>query len=295
MSKGTTRAGRGPRTVGFIAGVAALVASVAMAQFGVQLATATPAAATLPGLVRATPVSSPSNGAQVKNATAVCPPFTVVVGGGARVSGINSSQMRLTRMMPVTSGSSSYYAVTAEAPTPAYVGNWQVTAYAVCAGLPAGYKIEPAANSAHNSGTFKQTAAVCSGGRRAIGGGAAVGGFGATGQIGLQLSRASGPLDIWRATGREDADGFGGDWHVTAWVICVNPIGAQVAYGSGSQSANADCPGTTQVHGAGGGGGLSDAGPVFLRVVEPLPGLRRVTAAMTGPYPGGMVAQAVCD
>jgi hypothetical protein len=82
---------------------------------------------------------------------------------------------------------------------------------------------------------------------------------------------------------------------VTAWVICVDPIGAVVAYGGGTQSANADCPGTTLVHGAGGGGALTDQGPVFLRVVEPLPVLRRVTASMTGPYPGGMVAQAICD
>ena len=295
MSIATISTGRARRTAGLVAGAAAIMASLTTAQLGVQLATATPAAATLPGLVRATPVSSPSNGAQIKNATSVCPPFTVVVGGGARVSGTNSSQMRLTRMMPVTSGSSSYYNVTAEAPTPVFTGNWQVTAYAVCASLPPGYKIEPAANSAHNSGTFKQTAAVCTGGRRAIGGGAAVSGFGGTGQIGLQLSRASGPLDIWRATGREDADGFSGDWHVTAWTICVNPIGAVVHYGGGSQTANADCPATALVHGAGGGGGLSDAGPVFLRVVEPLVGLRRVTASMTGPYPGGMVAQAVCD
>jgi hypothetical protein len=294
-----------PRRTARLVAVISTLVGLAAAQLAVQLASPTPAAAgpstvrpavaTLPGLVRATPGSSASDGAQIKNAASVCPPFTVVVGGGARVSGANISQKRLTRMVPVTSGSSSFYSVTAEAATPVFVGNWQVTAYAVCASLPAGYRIEEPASSAHNSTTFKQTAAACTGGRRVIGTGAAVSGFGGTGQLGLQLSRADGPLGIGRATGREDADGFGGSWHVSSWAICVDPIGAQVAYGGGSQSAQADCPGSTRVHGAGGGGGLTDLGPIFLSVVEPLAGLRRVHASMTGVYPGGMVAQAICD
>ena len=104
----------------------------------------------------------------------------------------------------------------------------------------------------------------------------------------MTVSRAS-----W--CGRRRGSGVTSGPIITRSVDCISPVGAQVAYGGGVQSANADCPGTLRVHGAGGGGGLTDAGAVFLRVVEPLVGLRRVTASMTGPYPGGMVAQAVCD
>ena len=57
----------------------------------------------------------------------------------------------------------------------------------------------------------------------------------------------------------------------------------------------AGCTGVAKVHGVGGGGGLFDEGPVFVRTIEPLSGLTRVRVEMTGAYPGGMVAQAVCD
>ena len=177
--------------------------------------------------------------------------------------------------MPVTTPTLSYFAVTAQAPTPTYTGNWQVTAFAVCASKPDGYKIEPPATSAHNSSPFKTAAAVCTGGRKVIGTGAAV--SAPTGKAGLVLNRAAAPLDISRASAHAVA-GFTGDWHVTSWAIWIPSIGAQVSYGGGAQTANADCPGTTLVHGVGGGGGLNDDGPVFVRTIEPLAGLKRCTS-----------------
>jgi len=266
-------------------------AALAISSFAAQIATAAPAHAALDGLVLATPVSSPSDGAQIHNATARCTGGRVVVGGGAKITGTNLSHKRLTLLMPVDTGVESYFAVTAQANTPVYEGNWGVTAYAVCAFRRSDYKIEPRADSAHGSGAFKQTAAVCTGGRRVIGTGAAV--IAPVGKAGLVLNRAAGPLDISRASAHAEP-GFTGAWHVSSWAICMNPIGAQVAGGTGSQVADANCPGNTLVHGAGGGGGLRDDGPIFVRTIEPIAGLRRVHVEMTGPYPVFMVAQAIC-
>jgi hypothetical protein len=274
--------------IGRIAIMAGMVAAV---QFTVQLTATSPAAAALPGLVLAPSGESANNGARVKNATSTCPPFKVVVGGGARISGTNIGQMKLTTLLPVTTASSSYYHVTAQAPTDEYVGNWKVTAYAVCASIdpsePA-YKIERG-SSEYGPARFKQTAARCTEGRRAIGAGASI--SAPTGIVGLQLSRTSDPMDIARATARATVNG---NWQVTSHAICIKPPVGQVFYGSGSQTATASCPDDMLVHGAGGGGALTDLGPIFLRVIQPLPGLHQVYVAMNAPYPGGMVAQAVC-
>jgi hypothetical protein len=247
--------------------------------------------AALPGLVLAPPGESANNGARVKNATSTCPPFKVVVGGGARISGTNIGQMKLTTLLPVTTGSSSYYHATAQAPTDEYVGNWKVTAYAVCASIDSAepaYKIERGF-SEYGPATFKQAAAVCTEGRRAIGAGASI--SAPTGFVGLQLSRTSAPMDIARATARATVNGT---WQVTSHAICIKPPIGQAVYGSGSQTATANCSTTTLVHGVGGGGGLTDLGPIFLRVIQPLPGLHQVYVAMNAPYPGEMVAQAIC-
>jgi hypothetical protein len=45
--------------------------------------------------------------------------------------------------------------------------------------------------------------------------------------------------------------------------------------------------------GGAGRGGLRDDGPVFVRTIEPLTGLKQVHVEMTGPYPVFMVAQAI--
>jgi hypothetical protein len=276
---------------GAVIRAALAAAALAAGSFAVQIATTAPAQAALDGLVLAQPASSQSDGAQTHNATSRCTGGRVVVGGGAKITGSNLSHKRLTLLMPVDTGEESYFAVTAQANTQVYEGNWGVTAYAVCAFRRSDYRIEPRADSAHSAGAFKQTAAVCSGGRRVIGTGASV--SAPVGKAGLVLNRSAGPLDISRASAHAEP-GFTGAWHVSSWAICMNPIGAQVAGGTGSQAADADCPGSTRVHGAGGGGGLRDDGPVFVRTIEPLTGLRRVHVEMTGPYPVFMVAQAIC-
>jgi hypothetical protein len=56
----------------------------------------------------------------------------------------------------------------------------------------------------------------------------------------------------------------------------------------------ADCPPGTLVHSAGGGGSITDSGPVYLQVVYPYNDLRRVETYMTSTPAGGMVVSAVC-
>lgn len=277
------------RTAILRAAFAAVV--LAVVSFTVQFATTAPAHAALDGLILAPPRSSLIDGRQIHYATATCPGGRVVVGGGARITGANLSHKRLTRLVPFDNGEVGSFSVTAEANTSAYEGDWGVTAYAVCAFRRSDYRIEPGVDSPHSAGPFKQTAASCTGGRRVVGTGAST--SAPLGRAGLVLNRADGPLGISRASAHAEP-GFTGAWHVSSWAICMNPMGAQAVYGAGSQIADADCPGNTRVHGAGGGGGLRDDGPIFVRTIEPLTGLRRVHVEMTGPYPVNMVAQAIC-
>lgn len=251
---------------------------------------AAPPATLVPSLVKPPPVSSTSDGRKVKNATVRCPAGMRALGGGAKIEGANIGPMKLTHMYPFEDDERGYYAVTAEAPTMEYTGNWYVTAYALCAYPPDGYEILPRRIFNPTSRTFHQAEAVCPSGKRVIGTGASVT---SGGRIGLQLTRASAPLDIARATAREDADGYGPAWNLTSFAICTNPLGARASYAGGTSDAVAGCP-SGRVHGTGGGGPLTDIGPVFLRAIEPQDDLRRVSVTMSGPVAGGMVAQAIC-
>jgi hypothetical protein len=152
----------------------------------------------------------------------------------------------------------------------------------------------PVAGTSPASPTFLATAAVCPSGKQVTGTGSRIVNSG--GQVGLQLNRASGPLDISRSTARERANGYAGLWTLTSYAICANPVGL-VAEGTLTNSSGTSftCPTSThRVHSVGGGGSLVDSGPVFLRLLYPFSNLRTVQVFMTGPPIGGMAIQAVC-
>jgi hypothetical protein len=234
-----------------------------------------------------------SNSAQTRSAS--CPTGTHVVGGGARVS-LGSDKVRLTRLVPVrgTNGGADYFSATAEEPDTGYASEWQFYVYAICADVDEldNYSIVSAATTETSTG-FKQATVDCPGSTLAIGGGAAI--TNANNQVGLQLSRLASALDIARATGREDADGYALSWGVTAYAICADRIDSAAIYGTiVAQSDTEECPPDKFVHSVGGGGGLTDSGPYFLQTIYPITGLRSWTVAMTGPPVSQVVVNAVC-
>jgi hypothetical protein len=270
---------------------------VALAATGLVLATAGPAMAVGgPQLVeRSTSLGTDPT----PSVTAPCPTGTRVVGGGGRVFDFEQKLGRLTELDPSFTG----FRVAAESPNESEdIGNWRVFAYAICADSDAldDYQIVP--RSRFDANTFKDTAAVCPSGTVAYGAGARVtipGTGGADGRIGLQLNRTSGPLDISRATGRVDTRfGSVGNWTLTSEAICAKRAGNIHVDGDSSfgDSVTASCDFGT-VHGAGGGGGLTDGGPSWLYSIRPFNNLRSVEARMTSPLNpsiGGMIAHFTC-
>lgn len=233
-------------------------------------------------------------------AVAKCDPDQDVVGGGAWISDGGRNRARLVALTPlhVASGADQWTAV-AQAPAGGNAFSWKVAAYALCVreGSLWDYKIETA--SYGSTGQFKTIHASCLGGRVAWGSGAQVfssDGYG-SGRIGLQLNRTSGPLDISRAAARTDGS-FSGNWTLFSTAICARPNMAVGFLGQSDPGAEAEVScGDRTVHGPGGGGGLTDGGPVWLRKIYPTTDLDRVQVELTGalhPSIGGMAATSTC-
>jgi len=296
--------------------VVALSAALALA--------APPTASAIPGLVTVAQ-STEHNSEPAKTVSVRCPGDVgdaMPVGGGAEIDDDGRRTVRLTSLLPhrvrIIVNYAGYYSASAEAPGLARFP-WSLRVYAVCASDFAliDYQLRDAIVHNGASSTFDHAEAVCPSGTVAWGSGAQVIGLGATGQdqaptgqLGLQLVRTSGPLDIARATARESASGYDGQWRLRSRAICAKrktwisgPSGPRAedrglhADGlvSSSPVASNVCPDKFFTHGLGGGagGGTTDAGPVWLRGLHPHAGLRGMTAALTSSTVGA-VAQQTC-
>lgn len=269
------------------------------AQAILQTATAAPAAA-VPGLVRVTDTMTPSDSVSPKTRSAICPAGMKVLGGGAHVVGPAAGVIRLTQLKPVSPGGalSDRYDIAADEPAGGVDGAWSIEGYALCApaGSVPGHRIV-AADSDSNSVTPKETAAPCPSGKRVLGTGAEVV-FGNFGAVGLTLSRASGPLDIARAGAAEDIGGHPGNWYVTSYAVCADPVGATVhgALATGTANAIGECPAGRLVHSVGGGTGPAPGGrPTFLSELYPTRDRFATVLRATGVPAAGLAVQAVCD
>lgn len=272
-----------------------------------QVFRATPANAVY-GLYQVTSQPTSYNSQPFKYSEAPCNIGDVVVGGGASVDDDSQSggKVPLVRLEPnhyVQGGVDRYrYIAEAREPVAGFAGNWFLVTYAICAPQTfLGYEIVPSPAASPSSQAFQSAKATCPTGKRVIGTGARVrfagdGGDNGPGELGLQLSRSSGARDISRATAREDADGYSGTWTLSSYAVCAQGLAATVqGQVSNTAEAVARCGDSTQVHGAGGGGSLTDSGPVFLHEVIPYAGSNgAVKVSMTGPPVGGVAAQALC-
>jgi hypothetical protein len=229
-----------------------------------------------------------------------------VVGAGAEVLDGERTLVRLAAIRPnkPSDPSTQGGSVTAFAESANRVDtyDWSLRAHAVCASAAAlpGYQVVSHA-VAPSSRAFQQTSARCPTGYVTYGSGGLVqsspGHWGTNGKAWLQLYRTSQPLDIARTTGRA-MPGFDGRWQVFSYAICASWQNQLFADGTIAQSSDAtDRCFTGFTHGLGGGGGLSDGGPVWLDEVRPHADLMGVDVSLTGPLNpaiGGMVAHETC-
>jgi hypothetical protein len=265
-----------------------------------QLAVPQQAAA---GVKRTAAVSPEGSNAGKKEVAALCGPDEQVIGGGGAVLGGYGTE-RLTFLTPRNNPLGEQDSFTVRAETPGHHASpFRVAAYAVCI-----HHVDVRRHqivrglSTYSSSVFKSAEARCPGGTVAFGSGAQLGTnslVDLNGLVGLQLNRVSGPLDISRATAREDVTGTTQNWLVASFAICAEPYGDIRPEGTiapGNVAFHA-CGDGRLVHGPGGGGGLTDGGPAYLSAIVPSVRLENVLVEMTDPlHPsiGGMVASATC-
>jgi hypothetical protein len=180
---------------------------------------------------------------------------------------------------------------------PAYDGSWQLVGYAVCAERPSGYTIQ-IGNSGWAKATYKSSyTPKCPAFLKVFGAGGEV--HAPNGQAGLTLVRPDDALTIGRAAARVASSGFSEQWSVTSYAICADPQPGQQYVGTLARNWNAavGCPAGMKVEGIGGGGGLVDLGPYYLRKIAPFEvnGNTGAAAEMTGTPNGGMVIEATCS
>jgi hypothetical protein len=238
--------------------------------------------------------------------TANCRPFDVVVGGGARVVD-PSRRVRLTHLVPrepAGDDNFGHFLAAAEAPV-GFTGTWTLQAFAICAPqyqVP-GYQIVGRSAWTQTDSPFLQVTESCPDDQLVIGTGAAV--YESDRHVGLQLNRSSGPMDISRATARED-DGYEPGWALGSFAICVDNTPSRRVPGQHVVASLHDGPygetictnaegRPTFVHSVGGGGGTIDSGRAWLQVLEPFDRLKKVRVRLTAPTDaGGVAVYAIC-
>lgn len=233
--------------------VAALVAG------GLQVVTAAPAAA-VTGLTRFITPPTADNSQVDKAITAQCPTSAPRIVGGGIVINDHGRRVAFARFMqPIKNLGGTgrdAYAVAATVP-PGFVVTYSLQAIAVCArdiGVP-GHQVVPGPLTTRSSDPDQNTIIHCPSGKRAIGFGGGVIGGGR--EVGLQIVRSTGPRDASRAYAHEVAGGYGGQWQVQAYAVCMTtndtrpPSGAAIP-GQVASTLCSDNP-NTFVHGPGGG------------------------------------------
>jgi hypothetical protein len=193
-----------------------------------------------------------SDSSATKHASAKCPLNTVVLGGGADITG-GDAGVRLTGDGP----QKNHWVAAARELSAGYAGSWSLRSWAVCAPQPKGYVIVSAQKYVATSGTITAT---CPQGKKVLGvGGLAWGGDGhavldtVRPTNGLSLGLTGVYVEVFT-----DAPPQSEPINLAGVAICATPgIGLELVYASSSTSSNAyrtvsvGCPPGTDVHGMG--------------------------------------------
>ncbi|HEX8629199.1 MAG TPA: hypothetical protein VF755_13630 [Catenuloplanes sp.] len=195
-----------------------------LAAAGTLAATAGPASAAVPGIVRVSAASA-TDSADFKSVTVTCPVGKQLIGTGYEVSGA-TGEVVVDDFRP--NGGA------AAAPTSVFVGayeedplaaSWTLTAYAICANpLPGLVRIS--VTGALNSTDFHSTTAACPAGKTLTGSGFEVNG--ATGEAVVDDFQPNGsalaaPTSVSVGAYEADPD-YLPNWSLTAYAICANPL-----------------------------------------------------------------------
>lgn len=226
----------------------ALAAVVVAGSALVGVAVAAPASA-VPGLVFVSGVSA-FDSTSSKEALAVCPTGTRILGGGGYLSG-GGRQVGFVRLQAL--GSSDRFAVGA-AENGAYASSWRVHAYGICGQAPAGLGYISFQTVSDSNG-YKIATASCPAGKRLISVGARTTNGG--GNVVIDDLRPNATLTSATVTGYEDEAGYAGNWSLWAYGVCANPLpGLQLvtvtsAVNSIDKAISAPCPAGKRLHGVG--------------------------------------------
>nr|QEO74611.1 hypothetical protein [uncultured bacterium] len=267
---------------------------------GALVVTASPAVAAVPGheLVNA---DSATNSDGWKTITASCPVGKVLIGTGHRISGA-SGEAVVDDVRPNGNPTTAPNAVTVEAyETDGFAGNWTLHAEAICANVAGAVQVSAAAPT--NSDDFHGTpAATCPAGKTLTGTGYEM--VGALGEAIVDDLRPNGnpttaPTSV--TVGAYEAEPIAGNWSLTAYGICTNPLPGLVrlaAAGSDEDfvsQASTFCP--SGVVTTGGGFEINGAlGEALVDDLNPSIGTNRVTAYEEDPIAGSwtVTAYGIC-
>jgi hypothetical protein len=147
-----------------------------------------------------------------------CPAGKVALGGGSQTSG--GPHLVITEARPISDPAGNGFVVTAQVDQVGVTSPWTVTVFAFCAVAPPGYEVIPQVNPPTTA--FSDAAlARCSAGKNAIGSGGQI--TGGNGQVNLTMgpNNLSGVASASGAEAAEDADGFAGNYQLTAYAICA--------------------------------------------------------------------------
>ncbi|MFC8850532.1 MULTISPECIES: hypothetical protein [unclassified Micromonospora] len=192
-----------------------------------------PAAAAVPGLIRVAAVSA-NNSTDFRSVTATCPAGKVLTGTGYEINGA-TGEVVVDDLRPNGSAVSAPTAVTVGAyEADPFAGNWNVTAYAICANpLPGLVRIT--AVSVNDSNPFHSATAACPFGKVLTGTGFEMNGVtgeGVVDDLRPNGSTVSAPTAV--TVGAYEADTFFGNWDVRAYAICANPVPGLIRVTTGS-------------------------------------------------------------
>jgi hypothetical protein len=187
-----------------------------------------------------------------KSFNASCPTGKRLLGTGADIGG-GSGQVGIAELIP--NAALRGMSVRAVEDGDGFGADWSLGGSGLCATPVPGLERVVAASPANSAN--KGATATCPAGKRLLGTGAAIGGGG--GQVVLRELIPNAALTSVSAFGAEDDTGFSGNWSVTAYAVCANPVAGlelvtatSATDSSSDKAAVATCPVSKLVTGVGG-------------------------------------------
>ncbi|TQM78724.1 hypothetical protein FHX81_1001 [Saccharothrix saharensis] len=175
-----------------------------------------PASAAIPGDEQVLSHAGPSSYAS-RIASVSCPAGKQVVGAFAYARGARRDVL-VTALIP----SATSVVALAQEDQDGTEAEWSLTVEAMCAFPVPGHTVVQSSSDATSSN--KQVRATCPSGRKLLASGWNTRG---AGQVHVNQIAPTPDLTSVAVTGMEDPDGYGGDWRLTTYAVCSDPLPGQ--------------------------------------------------------------------